>query len=119
MRAIYNAERNIIDIYTDDPMDLYNHVPCSEECRSIWKDGQVLEEGKDYKVGCPVDKTKAYCQYPKCTCILIAYPIKQDNTNEDDLWKDIIVYCNKDYYVPMSRSTLIEELKKKYNITRK
>jgi hypothetical protein len=95
------------------------NIPCSEQCRSIFKDGQFIEEGKDFKVGCPVDETKAYCQYPKCTCTLIAHPINKDNTNEDDLWAEIWKAVRKEAFGRNVPDECIAELKKKYHITLK
>jgi hypothetical protein len=78
--------------------------PCTEECRSIWKDGQVLEENVQYELRLHLRKDA-----------MLAYPI----VHESDLWAEIWKAVRKEAFGRNIPDECIEELKKKYTITRK
>lgn len=54
MKAIYNAESNTLRPVFDDGVKVHYSgdasILCDPSCKDHWKDGQVLEEGIDYRL---------------------------------------------------------------------
>lgn len=83
MKAIYSVERNEIrEVIESDPYATQERkyadrfsgktIPCNEECRTAFKDGDVLTEGKDY-----------FLRFGRAIP-MVDITAKQDNTNEDE-----------------------------------
>lgn len=78
MGLIYNSSDNTLvsgrTVGSSECLAYRKVISCSEECRSLWKDGQLLVEGKDYELK-KVD-TSIHPSFDNI--VSIAYPIKQD-----------------------------------------
>jgi hypothetical protein len=126
-RDVYNYECNL-EIYNDHVNSLRT-IPCSPEAATVFKDGEVYEEGKDYEVK-PVP-------YDMSGPVLTAFPLPRP-VQEDDLQKifdGIKAQCqnslsdltsgrglsSKDYVRIYEDSVFefIEHLKKEFVLTRK
>lgn len=118
-------------------------IICSPECKGLWPDKAVLEEGKDYEV-------KMDCKYPvscfveeTCNCVFTAFPLIPVKSEDDSLNDEVLLNTRKlfvedsrrgfSYLNPGTMLTLndwhkiydnatvdfIAELKSKYIITKR
>jgi hypothetical protein len=66
-------------------------IPCEPACKEVWKDGDAVIEGKDFKLtfeACADHHLLAemyHCQ----DCKLIAYPIKAESEDEYETWREM------------------------------
>lgn len=96
-------------------LDNLRTIPCSPECRGLWKPGQELEEGKDYELRmhyhAPDDRE------------LTAFPLSvRSEQNEDELWKDVLAEAEASIdwqYQELAEEELITKLKSRYIITKR
>ena len=82
----YDSYQTDWDIYNNYIASLKEY-PCHESCK--WKDGQVLEEGKDFELktcNCIFDWCNLKAVNYDNFCIL-AYPLPQVTESEDELDK--------------------------------
>lgn len=93
-------------------------LPCHPSAKSVWKEGDVLTQNKDYNLykicavpgGCFDDLACG-------TCEVQAWPVKIKS--EDELWREVIISVNDGAKQEYSWGTIIAELKEKFTITRK
>jgi hypothetical protein len=82
-----NAHPDLYDEYKRVSSSLRT-IPCSEECKSVFRDGGVYEQGKDYEVG---------KKHPDETDVaapqLVAYPLSQTVQEEATIedYKQVLV----------------------------
>jgi len=127
MKAIYSAGDNTLVINShyiswggslDGPITAPTKTYlCDPSCKDVgWKDGQVLEEGKDFKL---ITRYKAKTHE---IVKIYAVPIKPSTPStedQDELWKELVTKF--DYmrqYGYTIHDEIMAELKQKYTITR-
>lgn len=98
-------------------------IPCHESARSLWKDGQRLEENKDYRLtkNCGVPGG-CFFEAACVTCDLIAFPLSvKSEQGDDDLWFEMLDTIF-DLTVERKHKEVVDkiaELKSKYIITKR
>jgi hypothetical protein len=105
--ADYEVLDELIDEYNTHIASLRT-IPCSEECKSVFKDKEIYEEGKDYMVTnypipaiLPAD--------PKYIAVPLSQPVQ-----EDELWEE--VYSLASIHL---KPNAIKAFKQKFTITKK
>lgn len=120
MKAIYSADTNSIQKPDSVNLDTGKafrgeSIPCSEECRTTFKDGQLLTEGVEYEVQ---EQNAFFAILGDGKSMPLAIPIKQDNTNEDEQlesWRDIWEIGQR----IRDKSNMIDAWTEKYTITKR
>jgi hypothetical protein len=90
MKAIYSAERNEIQEQPTWTEAAYaKTIPCSEECRTAFKDGQILEGGVEYELkdfnNVVRGETIVFVTGPN----IMAYPVKSNNMKRQSGFYDV------------------------------
>lgn len=98
-------------------------IPCSPECRGLWAEGQVLEEGKDYEVRKCTDPGNCLLEVACVTCKPVAFPLPvMSEDDQDAIWRDVYAEAEAaiDWqYQEMNDKKLIAKLKQKYMIIKR
>lgn len=121
MKAIYDAESNTLtEVYNSQEAPKLSQykgtLPCDPSCREVWKDGQVLEEGKDYELKADNDIGDRYDSR------FVAYPVKPATSEESyQLLAEFLLDYTGMCTSPSNMTTfdIFQCLLEKYTITRK
>lgn len=95
--------------YEKEMQEYRNHlaslrtIPCHESCRSVFKDQEVYEEGKDYKLYQYEDK------------LILAYPLSPQS--DDDVWNGLVEKITTGFIDLKTDEEIIADLKQFYTIT--
>lgn len=92
-----NEYANYCEQYANNKQSL-STIPCSPQCREVWKDGQSVKEDEF-----EVEETERPYPYTP-TFVKLAYPIQQEES-EDKLWDDFIDYCHDNYTMAEMKET--------------
>lgn len=87
-------------------------IPCSPSCADLWKDGQVVEEGRDYEViaGTNLVNGKRF---------EIAEPVAPTEQPQEDIWQEFMDDVYEFTGVRLhERALSIARLQKKYHIVK-
>jgi hypothetical protein len=121
-----NAHPDLYDEYKRVSSSLRT-IPCSEECKSVFRDGGVYEQGKDYEVG---------KKHPDETDVaapeLMAFPLSQPVQEDDWAALFLLIHMNAQEYKDLLgnnhpglpnneqwHKAMINELKKHFTLQRK
>lgn len=100
-------------------------IPCSPPCKDIWKDGQVVEEGKDYEVrACCEHQCNGVCEQIRATIwvlpVSIPIPLQPVQSEQEDRWWQIVVATvilkSQKFDMPQE---IIKALKSEFHITKR
>lgn len=108
-------------------------IPAHDSARSLWKDGQKVEEGKEYRIQLSCSGNFEVCERQfrcsDCTPIAFPLPVKSDRIahagagdireSEDELWHKAISLIMAAHDKGLSKEDAVGVIKSQYIITKR